>query len=140
MPILSVIKGILGPVDAILDKFIPDASQKAEAKLEVAKMEHSTERKLIKFSQTVIKEQASVIRAEAEAGGLSASWRPIVMLMFAFIIFNNYILAPYLGSIFGWSLALETPPDLWQLMKIGLGGYVVGRSVEKSVKSWKNGK
>lgn len=47
---------------------------------------------------------------------------------FVFIVFNNYILAPYLQALFSWSVSLQTPPDLWALNKIGLGGYVLGRS------------
>jgi hypothetical protein len=29
------------------------------------------------------------------------------------------------------------PPDMRDLLKIGVGGYVVGRSVEKGVRVWK---
>ena len=32
---------------------------------------------------------------------------------------------------------LAIPPDMWDLLKIGIGGYTVGRTVEKSVKSYK---
>jgi hypothetical protein len=35
-------------------------------------------------------------------------------------------------------VSLPTPPDLWALIKLGLGGYVVGRSAEKCVTAWKN--
>jgi hypothetical protein len=62
----------------------------------------------------------------------------MTMLVFVFIVANNYILAPYLQAMFGWSVSLQTPPDLWALIKIGLGGYVVGRSAEKCVSAWKN--
>ena len=30
---------------------------------------------------------------------------------------------------------MEVPEDLWFVIKLGLGGYLGGRSVEKSVKS-----
>jgi len=33
---------------------------------------------------------------------------------------------------------LPLPPDMWELLKIGVGGYIVGRSVEKGVKVWKD--
>jgi hypothetical protein len=32
---------------------------------------------------------------------------------------------------------LEIPPDMWDLLKIGLGGYVVSRGVEKTMKEYK---
>ncbi len=56
---------------------------------------------------------------------------------FVFIVANNYIIAPYAQAISGASVSLPTPPDLWALIKIGLGGYVVGRSAEKCVAAWK---
>lgn len=31
----------------------------------------------------------------------------------------------------------DIPPDMWDLLKLGVGGYVVGRSAEKSIKTWK---
>jgi hypothetical protein len=48
------------------------------------------------------------------------------------IIANNYIIHPYLALFApGKSLQLILPPEMWSLLKIGVGGYVVGRSVEK---------
>ena len=33
--------------------------------------------------------------------------------------------------------AADIPPDMWDLLKLGVGGYVVGRSAEKGIKAWK---
>ena len=46
----------------------------------------------------------------------------------------NYIVHPWFGL-----RMLPLPPDMWELLKIGVGGYVVGRSVEKGVKVWRQG-
>jgi hypothetical protein len=62
----------------------------------------------------------------------------LVTVPFVFIVANNYIIAPYAQALSGASVSLPTPPDLWALIKIGLGGYVVGRSAEKCVAAWKN--
>ncbi len=35
------------------------------------------------------------------------------------------------------SIVLETPSEVWALIKLGVGGYVFGRSVEKGVKVWR---
>ena len=59
------------------------------------------------------------------------------MLVFVVIIANNYVLFPYLQLFFQTGAMLEIPPDMWALLKIGLGGYVLGRSVEKSTQVWK---
>ena len=80
--------------------------------------------------------QASVVVAELQSGAwLAQNWRPITMLTFVFIIANNYILYPYLSLFWGEAPVLEIPPDMWGLLKIGLGGYVVGRSGEKIAKA-----
>ncbi len=85
--------------------------------------------------------QASVIVAELKSGAwLAQNWRPITMLTFVAIIANNYILYPYLSLFWGQAPVLEIPPDMWALLKIGLGGYVVGRSTEKVVKILKGNK
>ncbi|KKK96897.1 hypothetical protein LCGC14_2658170 [marine sediment metagenome] len=80
--------------------------------------------------------QASVVIAELQSGAwLAQNWRPITMLTFVFIIANNYILYPYLSLFWNVAPKLEIPPDMWGLLKIGLGGYVVGRSGEKIAKA-----
>lgn len=111
----------------ILDKIIPDAGQAAQAKLALMQM--------IQNGQLAqLTAQADVIKAEASSQfPLTAQWRPILMLVFTGIIFNNYFLAPYLQAMFGWHVTLELPPQMWDLLKLGIGGYIVGRSVEKSV-------
>jgi hypothetical protein len=54
------------------------------------------------------------------------------MALFGAIIANNYIIHPYVSLFFeDASVMLAIPPDMWSLLKIGIGGYVVGRSVEK---------
>jgi len=60
------------------------------------------------------------------------------MLVVVAILANNYVLAPYLGAIFGVEVMLNLPDPLWQLLMIGVGGYVAGRSVEKGIRHWKN--
>ena len=85
----------------------------------------------------LLKAQANIIVAEAKGSFLAANWRPIIMLLFGVIIANNYIIYPYLSLFFEDAPMLDIPPDMWALLKIGLGGYVVGRSVEKAVTNYK---
>jgi hypothetical protein len=82
--------------------------------------------------------QAKTIVAEASSEHfLVAAWRPITMLTFVFIIANNYIFAPYLLS-FGYTVpTLDIPPDMFTLIQLGLTGYIVGRSAEKTMKVYK---
>lgn len=93
---------------------------------------------LNKLQTEFLNAQSSIIKAESNSEHwVVAAWRPITMLIFVFIIANNYIIVPYAQAMGADFPTLDIPPDLWALLKIGLGGYVVGRSVEKSVKTFK---
>ena len=116
---------------SLLDKFFPDKDEAAKAKIRLLELQQSGE--LVKL-QT----RAGIIQAEANSEHwLAANWRPIVALMLAFIIANNYIIYPYLSLFMDDAPMLEIPPDLWDLLKLMIGGYVASRGVEKSVKEWK---
>tara|TARA_R110000737_G_scaffold51220_2_gene72424 strand:+ start:10075 stop:10479 length:405 start_codon:yes stop_codon:yes gene_type:complete len=124
----------LNPLDSafnfgstLLDKFFPDKDAANKAKLMLMEMKQNGELSKLQAG-------AGIVTAEANSDHwLAANWRPITMLTFVFIIANNYILYPYLALFFEEAPKLEIPPDMWALLKIGLGGYVVGRSVEKAV-------
>jgi len=122
---LNPIDSIFGFADNLLDKFFPDKDEANKAKLALLQMKQNGELAKLQTS-------AGIVTAEANSDHwLAANWRPITMLTFVFIIANNYILYPYLSLFFESAPMLEIPPDMWALLKIGLGGYVVGRSGEK---------
>ena len=123
--------------------FPPDLTPEQKAKLTAGEQAFKTSltTSLIDYSKTILEQQASVVRAEATGESfMQRNWRPITMLTFVFIIANNYILFPYLQLFFSTGVALTIPPDMWGLLRLGLGGYVVGRSVEKSVKAYSEAK
>jgi len=112
-------------VDNVLGRFFEDKDQAAQAaqELRLAMLEHE---------QTANQLARDVVVAEAKSDHwVTGAWRPIVMLMFAVMIANNYIIAPYLDAILGTSVMFDMPDQAWSLLSIGLGGYVVGRSGEK---------
>jgi hypothetical protein len=78
--------------------------------------------------------QSNLIKSEAEGNFLQRSWRPLVMLSFAFIVIYAYFVQP---AFFPDTrpIADILDPRFWDLLQIGLGGYVIGRSAEKVVKS-----
>lgn len=109
---------LIGAVLSIIDKVIPDPTAAAEAKLRTIEMQQ-------KGHLTEIEQAASIIRAEAESGGLAASWRPILMLTFGALIVARWM---------GWTAPNLEPEEylkLWDIVELGIGGYVIGRSVEK---------
>jgi hypothetical protein len=73
---------------------------------------------------------AKIIEAEAKAGWFASSWRPLLMYVLIFILIWNYVLGP--------SITITLPGDVWTLLQIGLGGYVVGRSAESVARTMAN--
>lgn len=122
---------LLGLGSTLIDRLIPDKEAQAAAKLKLIEMQQTGE-------LAELQSAASIIQAEASsAHWLTATWRPITMLVFVAIVANNYILYPYLTLFMDNAPVLEIPPDMWALLKIGIGGYVVGRSGEKAIAAWK---
>ena len=128
----EVINAVAAPILSIIDKAVPDKDMAAQLKVQI-------QSELINLDTKALEKKADIIIAEAQGDSwLQRNWRPVTMLTFVFIIFNNYILAPYIMLFFNTDVMLDTPPDLWDLIKIGLGGYVVGRSAEKVAKNLKS--
>jgi len=120
--------------------FPPDLSPKQKAKLEqgLAEAQNKMTEQIISYSENELTQRASIIRSEANSQSwIARNWRPITALTFVFIIANNYIFYPYITLFGGKAISLNIPPDMWSLLKLMIGGYVVGRSIEKSVKTYK---
>ena len=119
------VDGITNLISTAVTRIWPDKTKIAELDAELSKMAKSGELE-------VIASKFGVIQAEANSKHfITAAWRPITMLTFVAIIANNYLLYPYLSLFWNQAPVLDIPPDMWGLLKIGLGGYVVGRSAEK---------
>jgi hypothetical protein len=107
----------------LIDRLWPDPTQKAAAQLELLKLAQSGE--LAEFTA-----RADIVKAEAASSNwLAASWRPITMLVFVGLIVARW---------FGWAAPNLSEAEylkLWSIVEFGLGGYVVGRSVEKVMPS-----
>jgi len=114
--LLPALVPILGDVNR---RIVPDgeAQAKVEAELSLALMQRA---------QEIESAAAEVVKAEAQSEHwLTATWRPIVML-----VLTSLIVARWLGySAPGISEAEAL--KLWSIVEIGLGGYVIGRSAEK---------
>ena len=133
MSILSVIGSIVKPVTDLIDNLHTSEEEKGQIRVAMEKMSHDVTMLSLKAEMDTLKAQASIVRAEAQgASWMQRNWRPLTMLVFLAMIVYSYM-APVFGLI-----VVTLPPDLWALIKIGLGGYVVGRSAEKAVKEHSN--
>lgn len=69
---------------------------------------------------------AEIVKTEAASSHwLAANWRPLLMVTFGGLIVARW---------FGWAAPNLTEAEylaLWDIVELGLGGYVIGRSAEK---------
>ena len=96
----------------LIDKFWPDASEADKTKQQ-------------QFL-AVFMAQSDIVKTEAASNHwLAANWRPLLMLTF-----GGLIVARWFG-LAAPGLSEAEYLKLWSIVEFGLGGYVVGRSVEK---------
>jgi hypothetical protein len=118
---------IISGAASIIDDLHTSGEEKLEAKTKLLTLQTDFTRAAMDYEATLVRETSQTIRAEATGHSwLQRNWRPGVMTMFAYIVFHNYVLAP----VFGVG-AVDMPDQLWALLQLGIGGYVVGRSAEK---------
>jgi hypothetical protein len=118
----ALIAELTGPVlalgQSIVNTIAPDKNQveKDIAAYKIAQLISASD---------VFKARAGIVQAEVGGSGIKAWWRPVTMLIFVAIVVARFL---------GYDAKAMTPDDyaqLWVLIKIGLGGYVGGRSLEK---------
>lgn len=121
------ITGLVKEVGGLIDGITTTDSEKSEAKLKLLAVQQSFQVEMEKAAAAFATQQADVIKAEVNSEShLARNWRPILMLTFTYIIAHNFVVAP-LFSI----AAVPVPEPMWELLKIGMGGYIFGRTAEK---------
>lgn len=130
MDIVSMVSSISSALKGVFD-FADDLHLSKEEKLEFHNKIANVTLELEKLNTEVTKYQSNIIVAEAQSGSwLVRSWRPMLMCVFGGIIIYDLIAVP----LFGLPVVGDTkvvPPEIWSILKIGIGGYIGGRSLEK---------
>ena len=127
--------GAVAPLAKILfntiDKAVPDKDlqEKLKAQLQTQLLQSNTQE---------LQAAAKIIEAEAKAGWFASSWRPLLMYVLIFILVWNYVIGPVIKVCTGAVISFELPGDVWTLLNVGLGGYVVGRSAESVARTLAN--
>lgn len=122
----NIIKNASSLVDNVgnaFDKNFTSKEEKLEVKNKILSQANS-------FLSELVEAQKQILLTELKGNWLQRSWRPIVMLCFAFIVVYSFFIQPafFPNAI---NISSTLPADFWSLLKIGLGGYVIGRSGEK---------
>jgi len=111
-----------------LDKLFTSKEEKIIA-------ENAIKQILIQKQLELQKMQTEIIVTEAKGNWLQRSWRPILMLAFGFIVIYVKFIAP----LFDLRIP-ELENEFWNLLQLGIGGYVIGRTGEKMMESYSDSK
>ncbi len=129
------IEKVVGAATGLIDEIITSDEERDTLKVRMQEVLDVQKRALIEQVTTLFEAQRDVIVAEAQGESwLQRNWRPIAMLTFLYVIVHMIVFTP----IFGLPTIQPDliPEQLWELLKIGIGGYIVGRTVEKGIKSY----
>ena len=109
--IVVIMKGIVETVAGVIERLSISSTEKKRLKQELETL-------LVDYERVHLQVQSGVLRSEAQGNWLQRSWRPVIMLAFAVVI---------LAGMFTDLPLLEDTSRFWDLLEIGLGGYIVGR-------------
>ena len=138
MNLLNLVSTIFEPFTKLIDNVHTSTEEKETLKNQALALQNTITTQMIDYEKQLLESQSKIIVSEASSEHwIAANWRPIVALMLAFIVANNYIIYPYLSLFMDNAPLMDIPPDLWVLLNIMIGGYVTSRGIEKSVKEWK---
>jgi hypothetical protein len=120
---VGTILGILGKIaGTVAERVFPDPAHE----LKRLELQQALQAAVLERTSEIEKAAADVVKTEAQGQSwLQRTWRPITMLVFVALIVARWL---------GWSapnLSEAEALKLWDIVEIGLGGYVIGRSAEK---------
>lgn len=126
MDVFSAVAGLLEPVRKIVDDLFTNDEERGKLKNALFEAESNLTQKLLEHEAKLIKTQSDIITAEATGQSwMQRNWRPLTMLTFVALIVARWMgfTAPGMSETEYLSV--------YELMKLGLGGYVAGRTLEK---------
>ena len=136
MSIWNTVKEIIKPVTDVIDEVHTSDEERLKIQQTMSEIEYKLAERLLTYEQAMFEAQQKAIQTEAQSESwLARTWRPFTMITFLLIILYQGIIV----TIFNLpSVDFSAIPErMWSMLMIGLGGYVVGRSGEKMVKSLK---
>lgn len=118
--IWGFVSSLISPVTDLIDGLHTSDDERLRAKAALMAMQAQMANKVLDYETRLFDAQSKIIIAEAQSDSwLTRSWRPITMLVLLSMV------------VYGFVGGVDIPSDMWFVIKLGLGGYVVGRSGEK---------
>lgn len=121
---MKLLSGLVGEITSVIRTLSVSSKEKKQIEADLIAA-------VARQEEALSRGQADIIRGEARGNWLQRSWRPVVMLVFAAIVL--------IGTFFDLSILSDTS-RFWDLLEIGIGGYVIGRSAEKITGRLKGGR
>ena len=126
--IIDLIAGIFKPAAELIDELHTSEDERLAAKTKMLEVQAAAMQTAFDYEASILESKAKIVHAEASSNHwLTANWRPITMLTFLVLT---------VGDSLGW-LPNPLRDEAWTLLQVGIGGYLVGRSGEKIVKTMK---
>ena len=122
--IWNLIGTIGGKVLDIVDDVVEDNDEANRVKLEI-------QRQLTENKSSELETSAKIVLAEAQGSWLQRNWRPLLM-----VTFTGLIVAHWFG-LTAPNIPESVQNSLLNIVMVGVGGYVVGRSGEKIADKFK---
>ena len=122
--VTDLIAGIFKPAAELIDELHTSEDERLAAKGHLLDVQAAAMQRVFDYERSTLEAQANIVSSEASSEHwLTATWRPITMLTMLTLV---------VGDAMMW-LPNPLSEDAFTLLKIGLGGYLVGRSAEKIV-------
>ena len=126
--------GVLGAVAPMVKTIFSTIDKTIDNKAEAEKIKQNIQQQLLSGQLKELEAQAQIITAEAKGGWLQRNWRPLLMLTFAGLVVAHW---------FGFTapnIPESVQNSLLNIVLVGMGGYIVGRSGEKIMDKYKEKK
>lgn len=125
---LQIVSLIIGPIADILKRVIPDADARAAAQEEITKTIIANEAALNDAMKTVMAADS------ASESWLTRSARPLTVVWSLLMVTWLAVIAPFTGlQAEALNAVKAIPTELWNLISVGIGGYMLARTVEKAL-------
>lgn len=126
------ITSLIGLGKDLIGRIWKDPTEQAEQLHKLTELEQRQDLAELQAYVSILQGRMSIIQAEAKSEHwLTANWRPVTMLTFLLLIVSRW---------FGFENENMSEVEYlmaWELLKLGIGGYVASRGVEKVVQTYK---
>jgi len=126
MGLLGFLGDVVKPIAGLIDDLTTTDEEKKTLHNELTRVENSFAARVLEYETKMAQMKVDIITAEAKGSSwLQRCWRPITMLTFLVLVVLHY----------SGVLVYEIGPEMWSLLKIGIGGYIASRGAEKIIPS-----